>query len=141
MKVSLSKDVLEAIHRHVESTYPEEGAGFLLGYDGVVSRIHTLNNAREDPARRNRYLLTPQEYLRVEQLMEELGLAIVGIFHSHPDHPCQPSEYDREWAQPFFVYMITSVHSGVAVESRAWKLSEDRSTFNEQVVQITKGNE
>jgi len=140
MKVSLSKEVLEAIHRHGESTYPEEGAGFLLGNGGSVSRIHALKNAREDQARRNRYLVTPEDYLRVEQLAIALGLEIVGVFHSHPDHPCHPSEYDREWAQPFFVYMITSVRSGAAVESRAWKLSEDRTKFNEQIVQITTGN-
>jgi len=91
-----------------------------------------LTNAREDSARHNRFLITPQDYLKGELEADHLGLTVVGIFHSHPDHPNRPSEYDREWAQPFFSYVITSVQSGKAVESRSWRLSEDRSQFTEE---------
>lgn len=140
----LSKDVLEQIHRHGEEAYPEEGAGFLLGEDGEsrrVTRIFPLPNVREDSARHNRYLISPEDYLKAEDEADRFGLSLIGVFHSHPDHPNRPSEFDREWAQPFFSYVITSVNQGNAVGSRSWKLAEDRSQFTEEEMQIINGRE
>ena len=135
----LSKDVLAQIHAHGEQAYPEEGAGFLLGV-GNGSRnaqaIFPLTNSREDSARHNRYLIAPEDYLKAELEAERLGLSLLGVFHSHPDHPNRPSEFDRDWAQPFFSYIITSVNKGKAIESRSWRLSEDRSQFVEEEIQI-----
>lgn len=134
----LYKDVLAQIHAHGEQAYPEEGAGFLLGAENGardVQAIFSLTNSREDSARHNRYLITPQDYLKAELEADRLGLSLIGVFHSHPDHPNRPSEFDREWAQPFFSYIITSVQSGKAVESRSWRLSEDRSQFIEESIQ------
>ncbi len=138
MTLYLSQDILGQIHINGAAAYPEEGAGLLLGRaDGdrreVVS-ILALSNAREDAARHNRYLITPQDMLRGEQAADRLGLDVIGIFHSHPDHPNRPSEFDREWALPWFSYVITSVQSGRAVESRCWQLSEDRSEFKEEEI-------
>ncbi|MEW5938107.1 MAG: M67 family metallopeptidase [Chloroflexota bacterium] len=141
MSLLLSKDVLARIHKHGEAAYPEEGAGFLLGNDHRVAEILPLSNAREETARHNRYLIAPEDYLKAELTADRLGLSLIGVFHSHPDHPNRPSEFDREWAQPFFSYVITSVQRGQAVESRAWSLAEDRSKFIEEEIQITKGKE
>jgi proteasome lid subunit RPN8/RPN11 len=96
-----------------------------------------LNNAREDGARHDRYLITPQDYLHGEQEAAKLGLEVIGVFHSHPDHPDQPSEFDRKWALPWFSYLITSIQAGKAIESRSWRLSEDRSYFEEEQLSIT----
>lgn len=138
MSLRLSRQILAQINAHGETSYPEEGAGFLLGSDEgqqrVVSQIFTTENAREDAARHNRYLVTPEDYLKAEITAEKLGLDLIGVFHSHPDHPNRPSEFDREWAQPFFSYVITSVNDGKAVESRCWRLSEDRSKFEEEQI-------
>ncbi len=126
------------IHAHGEQAYPEEGAGFLLGDDGaerVVKKILPLANSREDTARHNRYLITPEDYLKAELEAGRLRLSLIGVFHSHPDHPNRPSEFDRDWAQPFFSYIITSVDSGKAIESRSWRLLEDRSQFVEEKIQ------
>jgi proteasome lid subunit RPN8/RPN11 len=134
----LSEDVLTQIHAHGEQAYPEEGAGFLLGADGserAVKTILPLANSREDAARHNRYLITPEDYLTAELEADRLGLSLIGVFHSHPDHPNRPSEFDRDWAQPFFSYIITSVDVGKAVESRSWRLLEDRSQFVEEKIQ------
>ncbi len=139
MMLRLSKDVLAQIHAHGEDAYPEEGAGFLLGSDGnerAVKTILPLTNSREDAARHNRYLITPEDYLKAELEADRLGLSLIGVFHSHPDHPNRPSEFDRDWAQPFFSYIITSVDSGKAIESRSWRLIEDRSQFEEEKIQI-----
>lgn len=141
MSLWLSRQILAQINAHGETSYPEEGAGFLLGsvegQQRVVSQIFTTENAREDAARHNRYLVTPEDYLKAEITAERLGLDLIGVFHSHPDHPNRPSEFDREWAQPFFSYVITSVNDGKAVESRCWRLSEDRSKFEEEKITFT----
>jgi len=138
MNLKLSKDVLAKIHVHGEQAYPEEGAGFLLGVENGtrdVQVIFPLTNSREDSARHNRYLITPEDYLKAELEADKLGLSLLGVFHSHPDHPNRPSEFDCEWAQPFFSYIITSVQSGKAIESRSWRLLEDRSQFVEEEIQ------
>ena len=132
----ISNQLIERMVDHVEKAYPEEGAGFLLGDDNEVKEILALSNAREDAARRNRYLITPEEYLKAELEAEGLGLSLIGVFHSHPDCPNEPSHYDREWAQPFFSYIITRVDHGKAVSHRSWKLAEDRSKYDEEEITI-----
>ena len=136
--LSISKELLNQIHEHGEQAYPEEGAGFLLGNHGKVENILPLPNAREQEARHNRFLITPQAYLNAELTADSLGLSLIGVFHSHPDHPNHPSEYDREWAQPFFSYIITTVNEGKAIESRSWRLLENRSKFEEEPIQLSE---
>ena len=140
MNLSIQPDLLKQIHQHGETAYPEEGAGFLLGAEGdprQVSAILTLENSRQGDARRNRYLITPQDYLYAEDEADRLGLTLLGVFHSHPDHPNRPSEYDRDWAQPWFSYIITSIYAGKAIESRSWRLDEDRQQFHEETIEVT----
>ena len=138
MSLHISTQLIEQIQYHGESAYPEEGAGLLLGKAGgeqkEVKVILPLSNTREDEARLNRYLLTAQDYLYGEQEAARRGLDVLGVFHSHPDHPNHPSEFDREWAMPWFSYVITSVNSGKAAGSRSWLLSEDRQAFNEELI-------
>jgi proteasome lid subunit RPN8/RPN11 len=136
--LAISKELLEQIHAHGEKAHPEEGAGFLLGREGKVERVLPLENSREDGARHNRFLIAPEDYLQAELTADRLGLNLIGVFHSHPDCPNVPSEYDREWAQPFFSYIITRVDNGKAVNSRSWRLVEDRSKFDEETIQITE---
>jgi proteasome lid subunit RPN8/RPN11 len=129
--------LMEEINAHVEKAYPEEGAGFLIGDKGQVREVIALSNAREDEARLNRFLFTPEDYLKAELQADSLGLSLIGVFHSHPDCPNVPSEYDREWAQPFFSYIITRVDQGKAVNNRSWKLLEDRSKYEEEEIEIS----
>ena len=137
MMLAVSSDLVEQINKHVEEAYPEEGAGFLIGAQGEVKQILPLPNAREDEARHNRFLITPEDYLKAELTADRLGLSLIGVFHSHPDCPNIPSEYDREWAQPFFSYIITRVDQGKAVSSRSWRLVEDRSRYEEEEIKIS----
>lgn len=135
--LEITKQLLRDIHLHSEDAYPEEGAGFLLGTETEsrqVTAMFPLDNAREDEARHNRYLITPKDYLKAEVAADKLGLSLIGVFHSHPDHPNLPSEFDREWAQPFFSYIITNVDAGQAIASRSWRLLEDRSAFVEEEI-------
>ena len=135
--LTVDEQLIEKINTHLESAYPDEGAGFLLGSDGKVKEIVPLSNAREDEARHNRFLITPEDYLQAEIKADGLGLDLIGVFHSHPDCPNVPSEYDREWAQPFFSYIITRVDAGKAVSHRSWRLTEDRTRYDEEEIQIS----
>ena len=137
MEIKISQTLIEKINIHVEAAYPEEGAGFLLGIDGEVKETLPLPNAREDEARHNRFLITPEDYLKAELKADELNLNLIGVFHSHPDSPNVPSEYDREWAQPFFSYVITRVDQGKAVSHRSWRLVEDRTKYEEEEIKIS----
>ena len=133
MSIHIPKAIIDQIHLHGEEAYPEEGAGLLLGTEKegkrVVSNLIFLTNAREDSARHNRYLITAEDMLQGEKEAERLGISIVGIFHSHPDHPSQPSEFDREYAIPWYSYLITSIQNGQTAGSKSWRLTDDRSEF------------
>jgi proteasome lid subunit RPN8/RPN11 len=141
--IRISPEILARIHAYGEQAYPDEGAGFLLGSGGDMLKqvvdILALPNTREDGARHNRYLIAAEDYLNAELTADRLGLGLIGVFHSHPDSPNNPSEYDRDWAQPFFSYIITSVQSGKAVESRSWRLTEDRTRFEDEEIEIIEG--
>lgn len=138
MSFTLSNVLLEQIHTHAAASYPEEGAGFVLGRvegdERVGLALHLAHNAREPQVRSRRYLIEPQELLRAEQAAEERGLDVIAIFHSHPDHPNVPSEFDREWALPWFSYLITSVRDGQATQTRSWRLADERIQFFEEPI-------
>jgi proteasome lid subunit RPN8/RPN11 len=141
MSVSLSAALLEAIHAYGARAYPEEGAGLLLGAfegdDRHVTRLVPLDNRFRPESRTRRYLISPRDLLSAEDEAERLGLEVVGVFHSHPDHPARASEFDTQWALPVYSYVITQVQAGVAVESRSWRLAEDRGMMTEERLQVS----
>jgi proteasome lid subunit RPN8/RPN11 len=138
MSLTITAEVLKQIHAHGEAAYPHEGAGLLLGrVQGEVKQVEAilpLENAREESARHNRYLLTAEDYMQAEQQAAGMGLDVLGVFHSHPDHPNRPSQFDQDWAMPWFSYIITSVMAGKATESRSWLLVEDHTAFEEEAI-------
>ncbi len=141
-RLEISESLIARIHKHGEEAYPEEGAGLLLGETRDELRrvvdLLPVPNAREDGARHNRYLLTAHDMLAAEDEADRRGLEVVGVFHSHPDHPNRPSEFDREWALPWLSYIITSVMAGKATASRSWRLSDDRERFDEETLLISR---
>jgi proteasome lid subunit RPN8/RPN11 len=136
--LEITKEALDQIYAHGEAAFPDEGAGFLLGTDNPrrITAILGLPNVHAEAANHNRFLIDAKDYLSGEMEADRLGLTVVGIFHSHPNSPNNPSTYDRDWAQPFFSYIITSVYDGKATGSRSWLLIEDRSGFNEEEIKI-----
>jgi proteasome lid subunit RPN8/RPN11 len=141
MTLSIPREILVEIHRHIEKAYPEEGAGLLLGLiDGENKQVKVvlpLPNIREESERHHRYMLSADGYLQAEAEAEHQGFVVLGVFHSHPDHPEQPSVYDQESAWPSFSYLITSVWAGQAFKSRSWILEADQQEFLEEKLQIT----
>ena len=130
--VELGPGVRAAIEGHGAADYPEECCGVLVGrVEGAVRRVDEavpLVNARPDE-RRRRFLITPAEYRAAEQAADERGLVLIGFYHSHPDHPARPSEYDREHALPWHSYLVLAVAAGLAGECTSWVLSDDRTAF------------
>ncbi len=144
MRLAIPAQVMDEIHAHGEKFYPEEGAGLILGSSEgehrEARRVLPMPNHFEPNERGHRYRLDPKEILQAEELAEQLGLEVIGVFHSHPNHPPAPSEYDLEWAVPWFVYLITSIESGAATESRVWRMLEDHSRMVEEVLDIEEGD-
>ncbi|HEX7086658.1 MAG TPA: M67 family metallopeptidase [Vicinamibacterales bacterium] len=125
----LRAGVADAIRAHGAETYPHECCGALIGRDGVVEAVRPLPNTTEEGPRR-RFLVRPQDYRAAEQAAAEAGAALIGFYHSHPDHPARPSQYDLDHAWPFFSYVILSVQNGEPRDMTSWTLREDRSRFD-----------
>ncbi|MDZ4803311.1 MAG: M67 family metallopeptidase [Candidatus Eisenbacteria bacterium] len=132
---------LEAIRRHGEDGYPNESCGLLLGRveltGGVrvkaVTSVDRLENERDD-SRHNRFLITPATFLSADRAARQRGVEILGFYHSHPNAPATPSEFDREHAWPFYSYVIVSVVNGDARELNSWVLAEDRTHYNAEPI-------
>ena len=139
--IKLSETQRSEIEAHGERDYPYECCGLLLGHfadDGARSclEVYPISNAREEAAKRNRFLIRPEELVMGEKHAREKGLETVGFYHSHPDHPAIPSGYDLEHAWPVYSYVVISVKQGKAGDLRSWVMQMDRSKFDEEVVQI-----
>ena len=130
---------LTSIRRHGERDYPFECCGLMLGrFENdarkLVVEIYPISNAREEEAKRNRFLIRPEELLRGEKYAREKGFDVIGFYHSHPDDRGVPSQYDLEHAWPTYSYVVVAVVKGSAGELRSWEMESDRSRFNEEEV-------
>src|SRR6266446_6513931 len=129
-ELTITAEVDQAIRRHGQETYPHECCGAMVGRDGHVTAAVALPNTTDEGPRR-RFLDRPSDYRMAEQRAGELGGELLGFYHSHPDHPARPSQYDLDHAWPTFAYVIVSVAAGEARETTVWFLKEDRTTFEE----------
>jgi len=118
-------------------TYPDECCGFLLGADNgderTIEEIIVIQNAKEGDKRR-RFEITPSDYLKAEQYAEANNLTLLGVYHSHPDHPSVPSEHDRAVAQSFFSYVIIAVRRNEWVSMQSWLLNDDFQFEEEKIL-------
>jgi proteasome lid subunit RPN8/RPN11 len=129
-RLTITSEVDTAIRRHGQETYPHECCGALVGRDGAVTAIVALPNTTEEGPRR-RFMVRPSDYQLAERRATALGGELLGFYHSHPDHPAQPSQYDLDHAWPTFAYIIVAVASARAEAMTVWYLQEDRSRFEE----------
>jgi proteasome lid subunit RPN8/RPN11 len=129
--LTISDRVDQEIRAHGQQTYPHECCGALVGRDNQVTAFVALPNTTEEGPRR-RFLVRPAEYREAERRASELGAELVGFYHSHPDHPARPSQYDLDHAWPTFAYIIVAVAGdGLAGDMTVWYLKNDRSSFEE----------
>lgn len=133
--IKLRPAVDAAIRAHGRETFPHECCGALLGRDGVVHEACALANTTDEGPRR-RFLVRPDDYRVAEKRAREAGLDLLGFYHSHPDHPARPSQYDLDHAWPSFSYVIVSIMAGEDQRLTSWLLKADRSAFDEQPVHV-----
>jgi proteasome lid subunit RPN8/RPN11 len=131
-RLLLAEHLARGIREHGARGYPNEACGAILGVDGGPSRearaLFPLINRRDDSPR-NRFEVDADDFRAAERAAAERGLELIGWYHSHPDHPARPSEYDREHAWPWYSYVIVSVAQGQPQDMTSWRLSDDRSHF------------
>jgi proteasome lid subunit RPN8/RPN11 len=157
MALNLNSRHIKLIREHGARDYPNECCGILLGHaEGEQKRVCeviALKNLRQEPEKaqelipvdspereseRNRFLIDPLEQLQVEKDARARGLEVLGYYHSHPDHPARPSDYDREHAWPWYSYVILAVEAGEPKELTSWILADDRSRFDPEQLESTE---
>ena len=129
-----------ALARQIEAegskAYPNECCGILIGRDEagqrVVERLEPVANEFEEGEQYHRFLITPQVLMKAEKAAGEK--LVLGFYHSHPDHPARPSEYDREHAWPFYSYVIVAITKREATDLTSWVLDEATETFKRQEI-------
>ena len=148
----ISGHLAEKIRAHGAETYPHECCGALLGRDSSelssadpeaqastpgreILGLFPLVNRRDDSPR-NRFSVTSEDVLAAEKEARAHGLDVVGWYHSHPDHPARPSEFDRDHAWPWYSYIIVSVQNGAPQEMTSWRLNDDRQEFSPEGIEI-----
>lgn len=140
----MSEQMAARIRAHGVETYPHECCGAILGldHDGrrEVMELLPLANQRNDSPR-NRFEITPQDVRLADLKAQELKCDLIGWYHSHPDHPARPSEFDREHAWPWYSYVIVGIEQGCARDMNSWLLAEDRSHYDQEAVEIVAASE
>jgi proteasome lid subunit RPN8/RPN11 len=133
--ISLAPHAVDTIRSHGASAYPNECCGALIGSsDGGTTHVaeaRPLDNVTAEGPRR-RFLVSPSDYRAAERHAADAGAELVGFYHSHPDHPAEPSQYDLDHAWPNFSYVIVAVGGGTPRAVRSWRLRADRSGFEEE---------
>jgi proteasome lid subunit RPN8/RPN11 len=137
-RIEIAPSAQADMNAHAERAFPEECCGTLLGHDrddGVreVTRVLPVENTK-DENRKRRYLIDPRALLAAEKEARAAGLDVVGIYHSHPNHPSRASDFDRDHAMPFWSYVIISCMEGVTAQVQSWRLRDDRSAFDEETI-------
>lgn len=140
-EIVINAELAEQIRAHGVATYPHECCGALLGRDASststreVQALFPLVNRRDDSPR-NRFSVSAEDVILADKKARERGLDVIGWYHSHPDHPARPSQYDRDHAWPWYSYVIVSVQSGAAADMTSWRLSDDRREFSPEGIAI-----
>ena len=132
----LHEKVREEIIADALAAFPDECCGFLFGKEEgeerIVTAMQVVINAKEGDKRR-RFAIAPKDYLRAEMFADNNGLQLLGVYHSHPNHPAVPSEHDRVAAQPYFSYIIVSIIDNEWNSTRSWRLNGEQQFEEEQV--------
>ncbi len=138
--LKLTKEIEEQIRTAGAEAYPNECCGILFGSDvdggHAVKALKPIDNARESGEQYHRFLITAEDMVQAELEARKLGLDIVGFYHSHPDHPARPSDYDRDHALPFYSYIILRVAEGQPELMTSWQLQLSREAYDSEELEI-----
>jgi proteasome lid subunit RPN8/RPN11 len=135
----------DSLYRQIEEegvrAFPNECCGVIIGRDEkpnrIVERLQVLTNSFEAQEQYHRFRLDPKEYIEVEKTAGAEGKLVLGFYHSHPDHPARPSEYDRQHGWPFYSYVIVSIMKRQPADMTSWLLDEATEQFvQEEIVRV-----
>ena len=135
LKLTIHKEAIETMHRHAVSAFPNECCGFFYGHDNgerIVTLARPVENSKEGDQRR-RFEISAFDYMQAEKFASENDITLLGIYHSHPNHPAKPSAHDLRQAVPFFSYVIVSVMNGKVADTTSWQLNEEQKFVEETV--------
>jgi len=140
----ISGHLAERIRAHGAEAYPHECCGALLGRDSEATDQSVMREVlvllplvnRRDDSPRNRFSVTAEDVLDADKVAQKQGLEVIGWYHSHPDHPARPSQYDQDHAWPWYSYVIISVENGSPQEMTSWRLNDDRRAFSPEGIEI-----
>ncbi|TAN59997.1 M67 family peptidase [bacterium] len=135
--ISIPTPIYDQIIEHAKDEYPHECCGVLVGNNmGGVRKVfeaHRVANTNKERAH-DRYVIEPLEINIIDKCARATGLEVIGFYHSHPDHPDRPSEFDREMGQPGYSYFIVAVKGGKEVSVKSWIFTEDNEPFKEEAI-------
>ena len=139
--IEVSEELLARIAAEAEKSYPNECCGFIIGtlsdpndpQSKTAESIIPCENQFEDNEKFHRFLIRPEEMLKVQRNAAKSGKDIIGFYHSHPDCRAIPSEYDRSHALPVYSYVIASAVKGKTVETLCWTLDEENQFQSEEI--------
>lgn len=140
----ISGHLAERIRAHGAEAYPHECCGALLGRDSQATDPNVMREVlallplvnRRDDSPRNRFSVTAEDVLDADRAAQKQGFEVIGWYHSHPDHPARPSQYDQDHAWPWYSYVIVSVENGSPREMTSWRLNDDRHAFSPEGIEI-----
>jgi proteasome lid subunit RPN8/RPN11 len=138
----LTPDQRKQIESEGAAQYPNECCGIIFGHEitegdvtrRVVDQLQPVINEFEEGEQFHRFLITPQTLFQAEKQCTQ-GRLVLGFYHSHPDHPARPSEYDRQYGWPFYSYVIVAIHQRKPVDMTCWLLDEQTEQFSQQDIQ------
>ncbi len=137
MQLNISEEALKLMLQHAEEAYPNECCGFFYGAETGETRnieeARRVANSKEGDQRR-RFEVSPLDYMQAEMHAEKSGKTLLGVYHSHPNHPARPSEHDLKQAIPFFSYIIISVQKGKFADITSWQLDEKKDFEEEKIL-------
>lgn len=142
--VRLSQPLIDSMAQHARASYPDECCGFLVARPDPKEPNEVRTIVAADPAsndfegeRRRRFLLRPEELRAAERRLDGSGHVLAGFYHSHPDHPARPSQFDQDHAWPWYTYVVVGVTSEAAGETRAFELDPQSCEFHEVRLSVT----
>ena len=139
--LKISQELIRQIEAHGAETFPHECCGALLGQDDDNGReilaLLPLANRRDDSPR-NRFEVTPGDVLLAEKTAREKKIDLLGWYHSHPNAPARPSEFDREHAWPYYSYIIVSIRDGAPADMTSWRLKDDRAAYDSEAIESVR---
>ncbi|MDB5319836.1 MAG: hypothetical protein JWN40_1467 [Phycisphaerales bacterium] len=142
-KLVLTPAQVQQIEAEGAQTYPNECCGIMIGRDvsdgactrRIVERLEPMENVFDPQQRKRRFAVDPLALMKAEKSASADGKLVLGFYHSHPDHPARPSEFDREHAWPFYSYVIVSIAQGEPVDMTSWLLDDQTETFSRQDIE------